>query len=301
MGCTQFLANVNYDSTEETVNDYDTVIFDLDGVVWQGNKPFPFSKRILEDLQQTHNVLFVTNNSSKSRAVYKQRFDKLLGLQVKTEQIVSTSYSVTQYMLKHVEKTKKIFVIGEQGLFDELGNAGFETIDGCKPGLTSIPEISKLNLDDEIGGVAFGFTTKFNYSALALATRLVQEKQIPIIFAAPDTRFKTAHGMLPSSGCVRAFLECALDRPVPHVGKPNAELLAGFNDLGRCLMVGDNLDTDVRFGVNCGLDTLLVLSGVSSRDDVARSDVKPTYIADTIADFFESKQNHGAAPPETVV
>lgn len=290
MGCSQSF-NVNYDSTEETVTEYDTVIFDLDGVVWQGNKPFPFSKRILENLQQTHKVLFVTNNSSKSRKVYKQRFDDLLGIQVETEQIVSTSYSVTQYMLKHVKRNKKIFVIGEQGLFDELGNAGFETIDGCKPALTSIADISKMELDDEIGAVAFGFTTKFNYSALALATRLVQEKQVPIIFAAPDARFKTVNGLLPSSGCVRAFLECALERPVPHVGKPNAELLAGFNDLGKCLMVGDNLDTDILFGHNCELDTLLVLSGVSTREDIAGSRVKPTYVADNISTFFESKRN----------
>ena len=273
--------------------DISTFIFDCDGVLWRGSTLIP---KTIETLQFLYNLkkklLFVTNNSSSSRATYLLKFRKL-GLDfIQEKDIVCTAYITALYLSKHLEFGKKVYVIGMQGLKEELNNFNI----GIKQddfNISSLEDLQNITTDSEIGAVIVGFDIFVNYTKLARAHTFLSQNDVLFIATSPDSTYPTKNLNLPGTGALVQSLVTSTKRVPIILGKPNSGmldlLLKEYNlDSKSTVMIGDRLDTDVIFGKNGNLYTILVLSGVSKREDVEKVEIKPDEIMDSIADLMNN-------------
>lgn len=284
------------ESAKEFLSNYDTFIFDCDGVLWRGSDVLPGSPETLTFLRdQGKQLIFVTNNSTKSRLDYTKKFEKL-GISVKKEEIFGSAYSTAVYLSKVINfpKDKKVFIVGEKGLEDELHEVGIETLGGtdpvfCEPFDAEAMKTIKRN--PEIGCVVAGLDTHINYRKLAYAQAQLQDPQCLFLATNIDSTFPSAGRLLPGAGTIiQAVATSAGREPSAALGKPSQQMMdavkARFNfDPSRTCMVGDRLNTDMKFGQNGGLGTLFVLSGVDNEEDMAK--VGPEYYADRLGMIYE--------------
>lgn len=253
---------------------YKAVIVDLDGVVWCGNKPL---KNNIEALKLLHQkgvkIVFLSNNATRSRAEYLEKL-RSLGLPADMKSMINSGFAATYYLRD--KKGKRVFIIGEAGLFYEA------TINGLIP----------VSIGAKADHVIVGLDRFVTYDKLAWATTLIRQGAS---FIATNTDATLPHddGELPGAGSITAFLETATGKkPDIIIGKPNPwilELALKLNNLKKqgVLIVGDRLDTDILLGVKSGVDTLLVLTGISSIDDVEKLNITPTYVAKDLKSFVE--------------
>jgi phosphoglycolate phosphatase len=262
------------------------MLFDCDGVLWKGSQLIEGSKEALSAFErQGKRLLFVTNNSSKSREAYCQKF-KGLRLHVTPDQIISASYAAGAY-LKSINFKKKVYLIGQEGTEDELRAHGIEFIGGTCPDskllgdlsdLSNMSNMSKLAVDPEIGAVVLAWDPDFSYSRLFYASICLREIKDCLFIATNSDSFDSISGnrMMPGTGCLLAALEIASSRKALVVGKEGPWLLDHlFEAYGvrpeSSVMIGDRLDTDIEMGRRGGLKTVLTLSGVTTREDVERA------------------------------
>jgi phosphoglycolate phosphatase len=176
----------------------DTLLFDCDGVIWRGSHLIPGASKALSTFRKEgKQLLFVSNNSSKSRDSYIQKFQGLGIHGVECEDVISSSYAVAAY-LRTIGFKKKVFLVGNKGLEDELQKAGIsyiggETGEGMFPGtqnggnpLGDLESILALQVDEDVGAVVVGWDPKFDYSKIVYASVCLRE--IPgCLFIASNT------------------------------------------------------------------------------------------------------------------
>lgn len=290
-------------AAQKFIDDHDTFLFDCDGVLWRGNSPLPHSADTLRLLRQHgKQVIFVTNNSTKSRKQYVNKFKKL-GIDADAEEIFGSAYSSAVYLDKvaKFDKTQqKVLVVGEAGLEEELHEAGFQTVGGTDPKLNRAwaPELENEYAvrDHSIGAVVAGLDLGINYLRLAYAQANLRDPNVLFLATNIDSTFPSADRVLPGAGTViKAVAYCAGREPDATLGKPSKQMMdcieAKFQfDPKRAVMVGDRLNTDMKFGANSGLDTLFVLTGIDKVEDAPKYDVSPTYYASKLGDIYELLQ-----------
>lgn len=283
----------------------DIFIFDCDGVIWRGDSLIEGIPNVLDRLRATGKKLFfVTNNSTKSRAGYKSKFTSL-GLDVEPEEIFSSSFAAAAYLdqTKFKATGKKVYVIGEKGIGDELDLIGVPWI-GAEADKGQEPNMGsggKLEIDHDVGAVIVGFDRNINYYKLQYAQLCLNE--IPgCQFIATNldrvTHLTDAQEWAGNGTMVGAVKGCTGMEPT-LVGKPAPLMIDyiaekyGITDKSRICMVGDRLDTDIAFGRNNGLQTCLTLSGVTTEDELldktprkaGTEGIQPEFYVDTINDF----------------
>ena len=287
---------------------YDYYIFDCDGVIWLGDHILPFvveTLAMLKILNKT--VYFVTNNSTKARTDYLDKFSKMGILEVAKENVFGLSYATAVYIDKilKVPKDKKVWVVGEKGIETELRELGYTTLGGTDPALLDARSHFDANhpalhnLDPDVGAVVVGLSLSINYLKLSVTLQylLKDNRSIPFIATNIDSTFPSKGMTLIGAGSMVETLAFASGRrPDAICGKPDLSMMnsikadcRGLNENpSRGLMIGDRLDTDMKFGRDGGLDTLLVLTGIE-REDVVRSlsDTAPTYYVDKLGDLYE--------------
>ncbi|GMM49511.1 4-nitrophenylphosphatase [Starmerella bacillaris] len=281
------------------IEDHDTFLFDCDGVLWRGNTPLTHSADTLKLLRSKgKQIVFVTNNSTKSRKQYVNKFTKL-GIDAKADEIFGSAYSSAVYLDKmgtFDKENKKVLVIGESGLEEELHEAGFKTLGGADPALNRDfgPEVEKYAIRDEsIGAVVCGLDLKINYLKIAYAQANLRDPRVTFLATNVDSTFPATDMILPGAGTViKSVSFCSGREPDATLGKPSKAMmdciLEKFKlDPKRTVMVGDRLNTDMKFGANSGLDTLFVLTGVDKVEEANKFGVDPTYYADKLGDIFE--------------
>ena len=251
----------------------DCIVMDCDGVIWQGDTLLPGARESIALLrEQGKRLVFVTNNSNKSRKQYVYKFEQL-GIAVEKEEIFSAAFAAAAY-LKTRKFAKKAFVVGGRGIVDELNDMQIEV----DPGVFNAVQCTEQDwedmfLDDDVGAVIVGQDVAFTYAKLAYASLAIQ-RGAAFVATNPDAADALGPGMMPGAGAIVAAVETASGvSPEMYAGKPSAfllELLKGNHvDMSRTLVVGDRLDTDVAFGKAGGAGvTVLTLSGVSTLDDV---------------------------------
>jgi len=282
----------------------DVFIFDCDGVIWRGDSLIPGIPETLERLRALgKKMFFVTNNSTKSRAGYKKKFDQL-GLDIPSEEIFSSSFAAAAYLeqTKFKESGKKVYIIGEVGICEELDNIQVPWIGGPQDG-DKQPEMGpggRLEIDEDVGAVIVGFDRYVNYYKIQYAQLCINE--LPgCEFIATNldavTHLTDAQEWAGNGSMVGAIKGCTGQEPTV-VGKPSPLMIDYLcTKLGlersRICMVGDRLDTDVLFGTDNGLQSLLVLSGVTSEEKLLSEEntITPDYYADTINDFFAGEES----------
>ncbi|EGW30974.1 p-nitrophenyl phosphatase [Spathaspora passalidarum NRRL Y-27907] len=299
----------NKQQVTELLDQYDYFIFDCDGVLWLGDHLLPHIPETLQMLKDKgKTVIFVTNNSTKSRNDYLHKFEKLGISGITKDEVFGSSYASAVYIDKILQlpKDKKVWVLGEAGIEQELHELGYKTVGGTDPKLVEDgvkfkpdhPLIDKL--DPEVGAVLCGLTFNVNYLKLSITLQyLLQEnKSLPFIATNIDSTFPVKGKLLIGAGSIIETVAFASGRqPDAICGKPNQAMMNAIKadnpglqaNPKKGLMVGDRLNTDMKFGRDGGLDTLLVLTGIETEENVLAlaQDVAPTYYANKLGDLYE--------------
>ena len=257
---------------ELVANDVDCIVMDCDGVLWQGDKLLPGVRESIQLLREMgKRLVFVTNNSNKSRRQYVHKFE-MLGITVEKEEVFSAAFAAAAY-LKTQQLEGKAMVIGGQGIVDELNEMYIEV----DPGVFNAVQCTEvdweeLDIDPDCAAVIVGQDTSFTYAKLAYASLAIQ-RGAKFVATNPDAGDAIGPGLMPGAGAIVAAVEKACGvAPEIYAGKPSAfllELLKGNHvDMTRTLVVGDRLDTDIAFGRAGGAGaTVLTLTGVCGLED----------------------------------
>jgi phosphoglycolate phosphatase len=264
----------------------------------QGDSLIDGIPETLEKLRQAgKKMFFVTNNSTKSRAGYKKKFDGL-GLNIPAEEIFSSSFAAAAYLeqTKFKETGKKVYVIGEVGICEELDLIGVPYLGGPADS-DKVPNMGpggRLEIDKDVGAVIVGFDRNINYHKIQYAQLCINEEGAEFIATNLDavTHLTDAQEWAGNGSMVGAIKGCTGQEPTV-VGKPSPLMIEYLEskfgiDRKRICMVGDRLDTDVLFGTDNGLKSLLVLSGVTSEEKLLspENSITPDFYADDINSFF---------------
>lgn len=287
------------DPLPQLIDDVDVFIFDCDGVIWRGDSLIDGIPETLEKLRAAgKKMYFVTNNSTKSRAGYKKKFDSL-GLDIPAEEIFSSSFAAAAYLeqTKFKESGKKVYIIGEVGICEELDLIDVPWIGGPNDS-DKVPNMGpggKLDHDEDVGAVIVGFDRNVNYFKIQSAQLCINENPgCEFIATNLDavTHLTDAQEWAGNGSMVGAIKGCTGQEPTV-VGKPSPLMIDYLCDkLGlernKICMVGDRLDTDILFGTDNGLKSLLVLSGVTTEEKLLSEEntITPDFYTDSIADFF---------------
>jgi NagD protein len=245
-------------------------ICDMDGVLVNGNLPIPGADRFLNWVQeQGGEYLVLTNNPRYTARDLAHRLHSI-GLLVPPERIFTSAMATARFLhSQHADGTA--YVIGESGLTQAIHEIGYVITD----------------IDPDY--VVLGETVTYNYETITKAVRLIAAGA-QFIATNPDVSGPTELGIVPGCGATAALIEKATGRAPFFVGKPNPLMMrTALNFLGvhshETAMIGDRMDTDIIAGVESGLETILVLTGVTRREEVDHFPYRPTRIVDSVAEI----------------
>jgi 4-nitrophenyl phosphatase len=252
---------------------YRGVVLDVDGTVVRGDDPIPGATEGLDRLASAGcRRLFVSNNPTKRPPAYADRLGRA-GFDVDAEEIVTAGTVTTTYLAdRHPDDA--LFVVGEPALVEQLTDAGLTVVTDERRADTVVLSIDR----------------SFDYDRLCAALRACDHRDVTLVGTDPDMVIPAAEGDVPGSGAIINAVAGVVGRdPDVVLGKPSDPALRIVRDrLGvppaTCLVVGDRLDTDIALGERAGMTTALVRTGVTDDDDLARSDITPDYVLDSLAD-----------------
>jgi 4-nitrophenyl phosphatase len=229
--------------------------------------------------------------------MYAQKFAKL-GIPVEETEIFGSSYSSAVYLSRVLKfpKDKKVYVLGERGIEEELEAEGISYVGGTSnedKGDFEEKDFERIAPDESIGAVLCGLDQHISYKKLSKA--LVYLRQSPdVLFIATnlDSTYPTHDRLFPGAGTTTTIpLQYSSGRKATTCGKPSQTMMDAIFaryelDRERTCMVGDRLDTDIQFGLQGKLGgTLMVLTGVSSLDDCEKEGIYPEYYTNSFGDF----------------
>ena len=245
-------------------------ICDMDGVIYHGNRLLPGVKEFVDWLvREDKRFLFLTNSSERSPRELQQKLQRM-GLDVSEEHFY-TSALATAAFLKSQSPGCSAYVIGAPGLLNALYDVG----------------ITMNDVDPDY--VIAGETTRYNYETILKAVGYVQ-RGARLIATNSDLTGPSEQGIIPACRALVSPIELATGKQAYYVGKPNPLMMrTGLRLLGvhsnEAAMIGDRMDTDIIAGVETGLDTVLVLSGCTTRADVENYAYRPRHILNGVGDI----------------
>ena len=245
-------------------------ICDMDGVVYHGNRLLPGAKEFVEWLyKENKHFLFLTNASERSPNELQQKLARM-GLDA-GEDHFHTSALATAKFLSLQSPGCSAFIIGATGLANALYDAG----------------ITMNDVDPDY--VIIGETTSYNYDMIVKATNLVSNGA-RLIATNSDLTGPTENGIYPACRALVSPIELVTGKQAYYIGKPNPLMMrTALKRLGvhsaDAVMIGDRMDTDIVTGIESGLSTVLVLTGVTQRSDLENYPYIPKYVLDGIGDI----------------
>ena len=255
------------------IKDIRNLIIDMDGVLWLGDQPMPTLNSFFDTLRALKiKFVLATNNASKSGNEYVAKLRKF-GVNVAVEEILTSPQATALYLAQHAPDAR-VFVIGEPGLGEELRAKNLRVVNDEPQTATH---------------VVVGIDRTLTYAKLVEACLLIRAGAT-FIGTNPDVTFPDARGVVPGNGAILAALRVSTDVEPTIIGKPQREMM--IQSMARMggtpadtAVIGDRLDTDILGGVNAGLTTLMVLSGISTRHEAETGDIHPDYIFEDIGEI----------------
>lgn len=250
---------------------YKGYLIDLDGTIYLGKAPIEAGKRFIDRLQNAEiPFTFVTNNTTKTPETVAARLKHEFDIHVSSDVVYTATLATIDFMNEQ-KKPKTAYVVGETGLKDAIIQAGY-TIEETAPSF-----------------VVVGLDSNVTYDQLATAVLAIQQGAC-FIGTNPDKNIPTEKGLMPGAGALISFVETATQTKPIFIGKPEAIIMEkALAKLGcrkaEAIMVGDNYETDIRAGLNNGIDTLLVLSGFTPKSAVPTLPQSPTYVVDSLDEW----------------
>ena len=249
---------------------YDQFILDLDGCVWVGDEPTPGAQETVASLRQAGKaVAFATNDPRSATEDFVARL-WALGIQASLRDVVTVGGAM-QHLLAESWHGRTAFVIGTSAMCKHVAEAGLKLMNNTD--LASRAEV-----------VIVAGTEDLVYDDLRNAV-LAVHRGADLLATGRDPTYPQPDGPWPGTGAILAAVETASGRQAQIVGKPEPQLLLTALDRlgeGRTLVVGDRLDADVAAAAAAGLDSALVLTGGSRREDVNSAEDQPTAVAENL-------------------
>lgn len=253
---------------------FDQFIFDLDGVLYIGDQITPHAKAVVNELR-SHNktVTFITNNPTKSAKQYSEKLN-ILGIDAKENEIVTSCQAVNYFLrteFSNIEE-QRVYVAGSDYLKYQIRKTGARMIDAQDCHIADI--------------VIVGSHDEFNYKEIRSASIAVQKGAF-FLATNNDRFYPAAEGLLPATGALLASIETVTGRKPVVAGKPGKYIFEYCisADRSRTVIVGDSLDTDILGGRNAGIKTILILTGVTGREDIGISEIVPDYVIGDLSDL----------------
>ncbi|GAB7358538.1 hypothetical protein MBLNU230_g2600t1 [Neophaeotheca triangularis] len=297
---------------QEFIDRFDVFLFDCDGVLWSGDHLFEGTGEVLDWLRgQGKQLVFVTNNSTKSRADYKKKFDGM-GIKCSEDEVFGSSYSAAVYISRIMAlppPQNKVYVLGETGIEQELESENVPYCGGTDPSLRRDMEPEDFKkiasgdselLDPNVGIVLTGLDYHLSYLKIALGQAYIR-RGAKFLATNTDSTLPSANSLFPGAGATSAPLVKASGQEPLALGKPSQAMMDAIEgkfqsegksqfDRSRTCMIGDRLDTDIRFGIEGGLGgTLAVLTGVSTKEEFVgekAGEVRPMAYVDKLGDLL---------------
>lgn len=244
---------------------------DMDGVLVHEDQLIPGADEFLAELRENEiPFLVLTNNSIRTPRDLQARL-RHTGLDI-PEESIWTSALATATFLDDQRPHGTAYVVGESGL------------------TTALHEIGYVLTDSDPDYVVLGETRTYSFEAITTAIRLV-ERGAKFIATNPDATGPSRDGVLPATGSVAALITRATGKEPYYVGKPNPLMMrSALRRIGAhsqsTVMIGDRMDTDVISGLEAGMRTILVTSGISTKSSVEKYPFRPTLVVDSVADLI---------------
>ncbi|WP_394234506.1 TIGR01457 family HAD-type hydrolase [Niallia oryzisoli] len=246
---------------------YKGYLIDLDGTMYRGTEVIQEAADFVNHLNERGlPYLFVTNNSSRTPAQVAEKL-RDFGVKATEEQVFTTSLATANYIYEQ-KKDASVYVIGEEGLMTAIKEKGFTFT------------------NDQADYVVMGIDRDISYEKLAVACLAVRNGAV-FISTNADIALPTERGLLPGNGSITSVVSVSTQTQPIFIGKPESIIMEqALKVIGtnkeETLMVGDYYDTDIMAGMNAGIDTLLVHTGVTTKELLKGYEKQPTYVLDSL-------------------
>jgi len=252
-------------------DEFDGLLIDLDGVVWVGREPVPGSAEALRTLMDAGvEIVFVTNNPGRPAEEYARRLAEM-GVEIVAERVVTAGEATAALVVERCGAGTSAFAIGAPAFQETVAAAGLRLLEG--------------EAGREAEAVLVSGHRGFDYEELLTAT-LALQGGAAFFATSRDPTLPMPGGAWPGTGAVLAAVETASGTRAEIGGKPEAHLFELARErLGgteRVAMVGDRVSSDIEGGRRAGLETILVLSGATSRDEAEAAEPQPDQIVDDL-------------------
>ena len=261
----------------ERIKNIKCFLFDMDGTINLGNTLIPGMEGFFDKLKAAGRTYYLlTNNSSRNHNHYVKKMNGL-GVPVARKDVLISTDAFTNWLSK-VNPNARLFVLGTQSFKELIREAGFTMT---------------TTLEEGADYVVVAFDQELTYANLTIACRLI-DKGVPYVATHPDVRCPIEGGeFIPDTGAMLELIKTATGKKPLHIfGKPYKFMVdyvldkTGFKK-DEIAMVGDRLSTDIAFGLNNDILSILVLTGEASMEDVENGDIKPDIILDCAKEILE--------------
>lgn len=248
---------------------YKGYAIDLDGTVYFGKNRIKTAETFVQQLNERKiPYVFLTNNATRTPEEVVQHLTHY-AIETTVDHVYTSGQATVEYLLAHYPG-EKVYLVGSPALLKLLERAGIELVD-------KDPDI-----------VLQSYSAELNYKQLMEATLAIRNGA-KFVVTNPDSNLPNERGLIPGSGATTAFLERATGIKPEIIGKPYAPIMEGaLRHMGLSrkdvLMVGDNYETDIQAGLRNGIDTLMVLTGFSTRESIEGLE-PPTYIVNDLSEW----------------
>jgi NagD protein len=248
---------------------YDGYLFDLDGTVYRGERLLPGAREVIETLERLGKRFgFLSNKPIQTRGDYAQKLTRL-GIPTPDERVINSSLVMARYLAQE-QPGAKVYAIGEPPLIRDLEAAGLRFTEDV----------------EEIEWVVAAFDRTFDYRKLNIAMQAVK-RGARFVATNPDRTCPMEDGEIPDAAGMIAAVEAVTEtscelivgKPSPIMARTGLELIGVPPE--RALMIGDRLETDIVMGRDAGMATALVLTGVTTREALEASDIRPDHVLES--------------------
>jgi HAD superfamily hydrolase (TIGR01450 family) len=256
-------------------------LFDIDGTLSVGDTLFDGSADLLDYIRSIGGKsFFITNNSTKSAADYKHKFQTCFHLDTEENQFVSSGFMTIRYLQTNFPR-QKVYALGTRSFLAELRRQGIDVTESFEP---------------DISCILVGYDDELTYEKLVRTCQVLTKCKAPYLATNPDLCCPADFGFIPDCGSICRMLEESTGRHPIYLGKPNPEVVevcladSGFRK-EETLVIGDRLYTDIACGINAGVDTCVLFTGEATRDDLPATQFSPTYAFGDVRTLLEALTN----------
>ncbi|PWL20267.1 MAG: haloacid dehalogenase [Candidatus Aquiluna sp. XM-24bin5] len=258
------------------LDNFDSLLLDLDGVVYRGKEAIPGAVEAINRAQSLGKKIgYITNNASRTPS---QIADQLrgFGLSLSDDDIVGSARAGAKLLAERIPPGSKVLVVGGEGLRSEVAAVGFRVVDSAS---------------DHPDAVIQGFSPSVGWEHLAQAAFAIQAGATWIA-TNQDWTIPLEAGIAPGNGTLVGAVHTAVGQLPEFAGKPFRPIFdAALKQLEiqTPLVIGDRLDTDIKGAIDAGLDSACVLTGIATKKELlgAKSDERPNYILSDLGQLFE--------------